>query len=288
MDLTVLFISLGSMAGIGFILSMILVIADKKLMVEEDPRVEKALGMLPGANCGACGFAGCSAYANALIEGKASVDACKPGGTETAKKLAHLLGLDEVSIQPKIARVLCSGGIKETVKNKVYVGVKTCTSAHLVGGEKACLYSCIGYGDCVEACPFEAMYMNDNGLPVVRLDKCTGCGECVKACPRKIIVLSEYDEVVHVYCSSHDKGAVVRKICKAGCIACGLCEKDDDTGAVKVLEYLAVIDHSVNKAPVKSTKRCPTDVIRISDPPPGYEQHFNEKKRMLEEKVETK
>jgi len=288
MNLTVLFISLGSMAGIGFVLSLILVMADKKLAVEEDPRVEKALEMLPGANCGACGFAGCSAFASALVEGKVSIDSCKPGGSEVAKKLAHLLGLDEVSVQPKVARVLCSGGIKETVKDKVYVGVKTCGSAHLVGGEKACIYSCIGYGDCVEACPFDAMHMSENGLPVVDVEKCTGCGECVKACPRNIIVLASYDEVVHVYCCSHDKGAVVRKICKAGCIACGLCEKDDDTGAVKVVDNLAVIDHSVNNAPVKSTKRCPTSVIRISEPPPGYEKYFDEKKKVLQEEVKTK
>ncbi|MFW6139403.1 MAG: 4Fe-4S dicluster domain-containing protein, partial [Spirochaetota bacterium] len=167
----------------------------------------------------------------------------------------------------------------------VYTGVRTCTASNLVGAEKACMYSCIGYGDCVAACPFEAIYMGREGLPVIDLSKCTGCGECVRACPRNIIHLAQADEVVHVYCSSLDKGAVVRKICKAGCIACKRCEKDDDTGAVKVEQNLAVIDYSVNKAPIKSTENCPTNVIRISKPAPGYEEYFQRKAEKAE-KVE--
>jgi electron transport complex protein RnfB len=287
MDITILFISLASMGGIGVVLSMILVIADKNLAVEEDPRVEKALSVLPNANCGACGFAGCSAYANALVEGKVSVDACKPGGKEVTDKLAEILGLEEtVEFSPKVARVFCSGGLKEAERDKLYMGIRTCGSAHLVGAEKACLYSCIGYGDCVDACAFDAIHMGDNGLPVVDLGKCTGCGECVKACPRDIIGLTDYDDVVHVYCRSKDKGPVVRKICTAGCTACKLCERDDDTGAVKISDNLSVIDYKVNKAPVMATKRCPTKVIRISDPAPGYEKLFEEKLKLLKEAVE--
>ncbi len=180
-----------------------------------------------------------------------------------------------------MARVFCSGGIGETVKDKIYRGVESCAAAHLVGGEKACLYSCLGYSDCVEACPFEAMYMNENGLPVVGLARCTGCGECVEACPRDIIGLTGYDEVVHVYCKSRDKGALTRKICTAGCIDCKLCEKDNDTGAVKIADNLAVIDFSVNNAPVRSIERCPTKVIRISEPVPGHEISFAEKTRQV-------
>lgn len=277
MNLTILIVSLVSMGGVGLILSMILAVADKKLAVKEDPRVEQALEVLPGVNCGACGFAGCAAYATALAEGKVSINACKPGGSDVAKKLAQILGIEETEkLTPKIARVFCSGGNQEAVKDKIYTGIMTCVSANIVGGEKACLYSCIGFGDCVEACPFDAIHMNDNGLPVVDPVKCTGCGECVRACPRNIIGLADYDEVIHVYCRSRDKGAVSRKVCKAGCIACGLCEKDDDTGAVKVIDNLSVIDYSVNKAPVRSIKRCPTKVIRISQPVPGHEKYFRD------------
>jgi ferredoxin len=116
--------------------------------------------------------------------------------------------------------------------------------------------------------------MGDNGLPVVDLKKCTGCGECVRVCPRNIIELSDYDDVVHVYCRSKDKGAVTKKNCSAGCIACRLCEKDDDSGAVTVRDNLSVIDYGINKAPVGATVRCPTKVIRISEPAPGYEEYF--------------
>lgn len=273
MDISILFVSLASMGGIGFALSMILVVADKKLAVKEDPRVEEALKALPGANCGACGFAGCTAYAAALVEGKISVNDCKPGGEDAVRKLEQILGLEAgVTEKPKKARVFCSGGLKEALRNRIYTGVRTCEAAHVVGGEKACLYSCIGFGDCVHACPFDAISMDDNGLPLIDLRKCTGCGECVPACPRNIIGLTDYEEFVHVYCSSLDRGPVVRKICSAGCIACKLCEKDDDTGAVKVVDNLAVIDYSVHNAPVKSVGRCPTKVIRVSEPVPGFEE----------------
>ncbi len=280
-------VSIVSMAGIGFVLSLILAIADKKLAVKEDPRVEEILEILPGANCGACGYAGCAAYASAIVSDNAPIDLCKPGGNKVLEKISKIMGVQSESVEPKVARVFCSGGEKETVKDKIYTGIKTCAAADMVGGEKACTYSCLGYGDCVEACPFDAMYMNDNGLPVVILEKCTGCGECVRACPRGIMQLTSYDEVVHVFCSSMDKGAVVRKICTAGCIACKLCEKDDPTGAVKVIDNLARVDYSINKAPVDSIKRCPTKVIRIADPVPGYEDLFDKmieiNRKMVEE-----
>jgi RnfABCDGE-type electron transport complex B subunit len=288
MEITILFISLASMGGIGLVLSMILVIADKNLAVEEDPRVEKALEILPGANCGACGFAGCAALATALAAGKVSVDACKPGGKEVTEKLAEILGLEEtVEFSPKVARVFCSGGLKEAQRDKIYTGIRTCGSANLVGAEKACLYSCMGYDDCVAACPFDAIHMNNNGLPVIDLGKCTGCGECVRACPRNIIELTDYDDIVHVYCRSKDKGPVVRKICTAGCTACKLCEKDDDTGAVTISDNLSVIDYGANRAPVMATKRCPTKVIRISDAVPGHEKLFEEKMKLLQAVLKT-
>jgi RnfABCDGE-type electron transport complex B subunit len=273
MNISVLFISLASMGGVGLFLSTILAVADKKLAVKEDPRVERALEALPGVNCGACGFAGCGGFANALAEGKVMVTGCKPGGADVVAKLSQILGLEEaVAETPKKARVFCSGGLKEATRNRIYTGIRTCEAAHIVGGEKPCLYSCIGYGDCVQACPFDAMYMNDNGLPVVILEKCTGCGECVLACPRNIMGLTEVDEAVHVYCRSSDKGPVVRKICTAGCIACKICEKDDDTGAVKVIDNLAVVDYAVHKEPLQSTQRCPTKVIRVSEEVPGFKK----------------
>lgn len=277
MDITILFISIASMGGIGLVLAVILAVADKKLAVKEDPRVEQAINALPGANCGSCGYAGCSAFARALVEGKVDPTACKPGGQEVAGRLKEILGLEGGGEEiPRRARVFCSGGDRETVKDKRYNGVPTCESANLVGGEKACLYSCLGLGDCAAACPFDAIRMSENNLPVINLGTCTGCGVCVDACPRGIIHLTDPEQAVHVYCSSLDKGPATKKACSAGCIACRLCEKNDDTGAVKVVDNLARIDYAVSTAPVQATKKCPTKVIRLAEPVPGHEYRLPE------------
>lgn len=277
MGISIVLVSLGSMGGIGLILSLLLVVADRRLAVKEDKKFTEALEILPGLNCGACGYPQCSTYLSAILEDNISIGKCRPGGAEVAENLARFLGIEGTDPEsPQVARVFCSGGLVETVKDKIYSGVKSCAAAHLVGGEKVCLYSCLEFGDCVEACPFDAIHMNENALPVVDLAKCTGCGKCVIACPRNIIALTDYGEGVHVYCISHDKGALVRKICTAGCIACKICEKDDTTGAVKVDDNLAIVDHTVSKSPRQSVRRCPTEVIRVSDPVPGYEQVLEE------------
>jgi RnfABCDGE-type electron transport complex B subunit len=277
MNISILFVSLASMGGIGLILAVILAVADKKLAVKEDPRVEQAIDALPGANCGGCGYAGCGAFARALVAGKVEPSACKPGGGEVSQRLSEILGLEtEEAQEPKKARVFCSGGDRETVKDREYTGVATCEASNLVGGTNACRFGCLGFGDCEAACPFDAIYLSENSLPVIDLEKCTGCGVCVDACPRSIIHLTLPSEAVHVFCSSHDKGPVTKKVCSAGCISCRLCEKDDDSGAVKVVDNLSVVDHTVNPAPVKAIKRCPTKVIRLAEPVPGYEYQLPE------------
>jgi ferredoxin len=151
-----------------------------------------------------------------------------------------------------------------------YHGEPTCAAANLVAGVQGCVYGCLGFGDCTRACKYDAIHVID-GLATVDYEKCIGCKACARACPRNIMGLTDVDEAVHVYCRSRDKGPFTKKNCSAGCIACKLCEKDDDTGAVKVVDNLSVIDHSVSKAPVAATKRCPTEVIRLAEPVPGYE-----------------
>ena len=269
MATTVLIVAIGSMGGIGLVLALLLVLADRQLAVHEDFRFEDALSILPGLNCGACGYPQCTVYLRAVMEDQAESNLCKPGGPVVSSRLGEFLGIEASGpVAQAIARVLCSGGDHEALRDRVYHGVKSCTAANLVGGEKACLYSCLSYADCVEVCPFDAIHMGDNGLPVVDLVRCTGCGKCVSACPRNIIALADYDEAVHVYCISRDKGAEVRKICSTGCTACRLCAKDDTTGAVKVTDNLAEIDFSVHKAPVDAVRRCPTKVIRVSEAVP--------------------
>ncbi len=161
MGISILFISIASMGGIGLILSLLLVVADRRLAVKEDPTFAEALEILPGLNCGACGYPQCSAYLSAITEEEVSAAKCFPGGVEVARKLSEFLGLEQTeSVSPQVVRVLCSGGAAETVKDKIYRGVSSCAAAHPVGGEKACLYSCMGFGDCVEACAFDALHMN--------------------------------------------------------------------------------------------------------------------------------
>ena len=262
----IVIISMVSMGGIAAALSLFLAYADKKLKVEEDPRIEALLNILPNTNCGGCGRAGCRVFAEALVQGTASVTGCVAGGQSVADNIAKYLGVDSAQHNSIAAVVLCRGGSREAVRNAVYKGERTCAAANLTGGEKTCIYSCIGYGDCVRVCQFDAMTMNENGLPVVFHDVCNGCGACARACPRDIIEMHPIEHKLFNYCRNKDKGAVARKICKVSCIACGLCVKDCAVeGGIEVIDNLAVINY--NKCPQddQPTKRCPTACILFGE-----------------------
>jgi Na+-translocating ferredoxin:NAD+ oxidoreductase RNF subunit RnfB len=254
--------SVVSMGGIGGVLAIFLAIADKKLSVKEDVRIEKLMDILPNTNCGGCGFAGCRSLAEALLEGKAPPTACVAAGADTSVKLARVLGVEVGARKRKIAVVLCKGGSAEAVRTAEYRGEPNCTAADLTGGGKACLYGCLGYGECVDACEFGAMAMNENDLPVVFHDKCVGCGACVKACPRNIIELHDEDHKLFVYCRNKEKGAKARKECKVACIACGLCVKDCPVeGGIVLKDNLAVVNYDLAPQTDEATKRCPTKCI---------------------------
>lgn len=262
----IVIISMASMGGIGVVLSLFLAYANKKLKVEEDPRIEALMNILPNTNCGGCGRAGCRVFAEALIQGTASVTDCVAGGQAVADNLASYLGVKSAERKRIVAVVLCRGGEKETVKNAVYNGERSCVAANLTGGEKACIYSCLGYGDCVAACQFDAMAMNDNGLPVVFNDACVGCGACARVCPRNIIEMHPIEHKIFNYCRNKDKGAVARKICDVACIACGLCVKDCAVeGGIEVIDNLAVINYDKCPQDDKPTKRCPTKCILLGE-----------------------
>ena len=175
-------------AAFGLLLS----VAILKLRVTTDPRIEEVLAALPGANCAACGMPGCSAYATRIVEEKYAIDLCPVGGSETAAKIAAIMGVDGAgAMAPVTARVRCRGGVAETTTRFSYGGPRDCAAANgVMGGFKTCRYGCLGFGDCGRACPFDAITMNENGLPVVDQVRCTGCGLCVKACPRGIIILT--------------------------------------------------------------------------------------------------
>jgi Na+-translocating ferredoxin:NAD+ oxidoreductase subunit B len=251
-----------TMALLGLLFSSGLAIAYKKLRVEEDPKVERVSEILPQANCGACGLSGCRAFAEAVVKGEAEPTGCPVGGQETAELVAEVLGLSAGEMIKRVARVHCRG-TKEAAKDRgSYLGVSTCAAAHLTGGNKQCSYGCMGFGDCVKACLFDAMYMGQDGLPVILDEKCTACGKCVDACPRGIIELHPLTQNILVFCRSLDGPKVARKLCKNACIACGICARACPEGIVMENNLAIIQDYGkIEEEQIPAIEKCPTKAI---------------------------
>ena len=249
--------------GLGLFFGLGLAYASKKFEVKVDERVAKVRDILPGANCAACGQSGCDAFAECVVEGKCDINACPVGGTEVAQKIGEILGVEAGSVEAKVARVLC-GGTYDTCRSKFnYAGIEDCTAAAaLHGGPSSCSYGCVGMGNCVKACPFDAMII-ENGLAKVIQSKCTGCAKCVAACPKRIIELIPVCTEYTVQCSSLDKGNIVRKNCDVGCIGCGRCTKACPENAIKLNGTLAKIDPALCKNCGECMKVCPTKSINL-------------------------
>jgi len=252
-----------TMAVTGFVAGLGLMYASKKFHVQKDERIETINGMLPAANCGGCGFPGCGALAEAIVNGKAPVNACPVCSREMVQQIAEYLGLKADSSVKKVARVRCMGGCGSAVEKYDYYGPKDCHSIVLLsGGNKLCTYGCVGEGSCVKACGFDAMHMGSDGIPVVNEEKCCSCGLCVKACPRNLIILTPEDRPVVVSCMSKDKGPEVKKACSVGCIGCKMCEKKCPVGAIDVDSFLAKIDPAVCNVCGVCVDVCPTKAIK--------------------------
>ncbi|KAA6348440.1 Electron transport complex subunit RnfB [termite gut metagenome] len=240
-------ITLGSIA---FILSIVLYIASKKFAVYEDERIAKITEILPQANCGGCGYPGCSGFADACVKASSLDDKCCPvGGQEVMAKVASILGMNAGTIERKVAVVRCNGTYASRLRNNIYDGVKVCAVvASLYSGETDCSYGCLGCGDCVTVCRFDAVYINpETGLPHVCEEKCTACGACVKACPKSIIELrfvGKNFRHIYVSCVNQDKGAITRKACSAGCTGCGKCVKTCQYEAITLENNVAYIDYN--------------------------------------------
>lgn len=265
--MNIILISLLLTLGLGLFFGLFLVISYKKLSVHEDPRVEILLDALPGANCGACGYAGCAGYAEALASGQEkNPGKCAPGGQDVANKVAHILGLDAVSVEKRVAKLMCNGSLENAIRRAEYNGINSCRVADMtIKGDKGCIYGCLGFGDCVKACKFGAMYLGDDGLPHIIEEKCTACGKCVEACPRGIIELVPQDRKVFVFCKSLDRGPVAKSYCKVACIGCGLCVKQAPEGSMKLENNLAYIidSHKVDEVAEKVIGVCPTGAIAL-------------------------
>lgn len=265
---TTLVVALSTMGGLGFFFAMVLAIADKKLHVDENPLIAHLSEMLPNANCGACGNAGCHEFAVNLVEGKAMVNGCPIGGEELAGELAHILGVDAEESIKMVARVLCAGGIAEARhKDASYAGPTSCAAAMLVsGGEKLCFYGCLGGGDCVEACQVGAIYMGRNGLPVVVEQLCTGCGLCVTACPRDIIEIHPAERELFIFCKNQDDPKTARQVCAVACLGCGVCARLSPD-SISMQNNLAVIDYSRLDVAQVAVEKCRTGALCLLKPP---------------------
>ncbi len=260
------------LGSIGAVLGAILAYASKIFAVEVDPRIEQIAEVLPGVNCGACGAAGCAAFAELVAWGKAEPAGCIPGGEATAEKVGAIMGMEVGAAVPMRAVVRCKGGDGIAKLKYVYDGLEDCNAAHLLsGGNKLCEDGCLGLGSCVRVCPFDAMEMGDDHLPVVFENLCTGCGICVEECPRDIMELIPRSQRIYVACKSKLKGKVVGDICSYGCNACGLCAnpKTTPTGDIVMENNLPRITFSDNRHLLAAAYKCNKDcfVCDISYPP---------------------
>jgi len=264
--LKLILISTAGIGGLGLLFGFVLGAASKIFRQEIDPRIKEIEKILPGANCGACGFPGCAAYAQAIIESNADISLCIPGGNEVQVKIAQLLGKKSVTTTKKIAKVRCVGDKNTVAKIGKYDGIKSCIAVHFtIGGDKECVYGCLGYGDCVKACPFDAIHLGENGIPYVNEEKCTGCGLCVKACPRNVIELVPDTAYMFIKCVSKDFGPSVSKVCKKGCIGCGICARVNNNEGIKIENNLPVIDYEHFRGDKTAAEKCPTKVIEFRE-----------------------
>ena len=258
-------IAAGIVAGIGLLAGIILSIASVVMAVPVDEKAEAIEELLPGANCGACGYSGCSGYAAAISKGEASLGRCAPGGRETAAKIAEIMAGGEVAMEYNVAVVECLGSNDNTTDKMIYDGIESCVAAmQLSGGKTSCSFACLGFGDCAKACTRDAIEIC-NGVAHINYDLCSGCGQCEKACPRKIIDIVPKRKHVILRCSNCDKGAVTNKLCKAGCIGCGKCMKACEYGAIKVVNFKAEVSLAFCVGCGKCVEACPKGCLMMMD-----------------------
>ncbi len=254
-----------AMGILGLILGALLGLAGNLFAVKEDKRKQNIVDLLPGANCGACGFAGCASFADAILNKNASCGQCPSVQEEKLKGILSIVGSDMLEAEKKVAHIRCHGS-NEFANNKyVYYGMNDCAAAgRLLGGYMTCQYGCLGFGNCLKKCPNQAISIQ-NGVAVVDRELCSGCGVCIEACPKGVIELIPADSGVLVDCSNNDKGGRTREACNIGCIGCGLCEKNCPTHAIKVDGNVALIDYSMCIRCGVCAENCPRKIIRISE-----------------------
>jgi len=250
-----------TLAALSFLFASLLVLAHRKLHVDEDPRIDAAHLMLPGTNCGACGFPGCLGLAEAMVDGSALPGKCTVMTEDEREDVAVFLGVDAGAEEKVVARLACAGGTNVARNRASYEGLESCRAATLVaGGGKACFWGCLGLADCEAVCDLDAIYMDDHSLPVVIEDACTACGDCVDACPKDLFSLHPVSHRLWVACKNLEKGDAVLADCEVACDACGKCAVDAP-GVISMEANLPIVDYSRNHDVREAIERCPTGAI---------------------------
>lgn len=248
------------LGGLGLIFAAGLSYASKRFAVEIDPKIELVEKALAGLNCGVCGFPGCRGYAEAIVAGKAFINKCAPGGIKSVREIAGIMGVEAEDLIPKVAVVRCQGGYREAPVRFAYRGVEDCRAAQMVGaGFKSCSYGCLGLSSCAVVCPFDAISMSENNLPVVDEEKCTACGICVQTCPRGLMILIPCTQTVYLGCANKDRGATVKEVCQIGCIACRLCTRRNPQGeaGIKMDGNLPIVNYENLASWPEANDVCP-------------------------------
>ncbi len=251
------------LGGVGLVFGVFIAVANKRLWVWEDPRIDIVAQMLPNANCGACGLPGCRAFAEQAVAGKVAPAQCTVSGEAAREQIAGFLGVDAGEAVKNVARLLCGGGSDVAVYQAEYRGLATCAAAAAVaGGAKGCTWGCLGLADCEHVCDFDAIHMSETGLPVVDIDKCTACGDCVEACPKLLFELRPVNAGLLVQCRNLMGGDDVLEQCKVACTACGKCVQDAAAGLISVTSGVAVVNYDkITLAEPRAVERCPTGAI---------------------------
>ncbi len=250
------------LGGLGAIFGIVLGVASKKFAVQKDEREDKILDLLPGANCGGCGYPGCGGLASSILSGKAEISDCAVLSAENAKKIGEVMGITVEAAAPRVARIMCLGSEGHCKDKFVYDGADDCRAAYsIASGFKACRFACLGLGTCAKVCKFGAIVMGKDGIGFIDEDKCTGCGRCVEQCPQSSIEVVEKDINVYVGCTNVDKGMAVIENCDAGCIGCGICAKACKFDAIKMENNLPVVDSEKCTNCLMCAEKCPKHCI---------------------------
>jgi len=254
-------VAASALGALATALASLLLFASRRLTVEEDPRFAAVEAALPGVNCGACGQPSCRAFAEALIAGTAVPAGCSVSTPDARARIAGLLGVAVGTAARRVARLACAGGRNRAPFRAYYRGERTCAAASQVaGGGKACSWGCLNFGDCVRACHFDAMRLDEHGLPLVDETRCTACGDCVSACPRDLFRLEPVSRALWVDCSNPESGDALLAVCSVACTACGRCAHDAP-GAIRMTDNLPVVEPGTTNPPRAAIERCPTGAI---------------------------